>query len=68
MIDAAIFLGALAAALNFSVGVFADRYGPDVSGRFLEINPRYDATSLIDWGHAQSHKSARLHFSGAVSI
>lgn len=49
MIDAAIFLGAFAAALNFSVGVFADRYGPDVSGRFLEINPRYDAASLIDW-------------------
>ncbi|MEK4032362.1 hypothetical protein WOC76_22405 [Methylocystis sp. IM3] len=62
MIDLLIFLASSAAVLQIVVTVVADRIGPDVSGRFLEVNPRYNRESLTEWVLCNPAKARRYAF------
>ena len=49
MINLAILLASLAAAIAFLERTISDRYGPQVARRFMEADLTYDAQSLRIW-------------------
>jgi hypothetical protein len=49
LINLAILLASLAAAIAFLERAITDRYGPQVAHRFLETDLTYDARSLRNW-------------------